>query len=457
MNLQEQHAALLTARTAAVGKMEAVFATIQDEHRTFSAEEQTTFDTAKAEVEGIDKQLDNVSAMIQTVARATAIPVMTPAGTPALPPGSIQLPSLVPGGIQLQRTVPKGRAFTRYAMALLASRGNLTVAMEIARRWDNETPEVGQVLRAAVAAGTTTDPVWAGPLVQYQNMVSEFIELLRPKTIIGRITGFRAVPFDIRIPRQTTGAVANWVGEGLSKPVSSLGFDAITLGHYKIAVIVAITEELARFSNPSAEGVVQRDLIDTVTQFMDQQFIDPAVTATAGVKPASITNGVVAIPSSGATVDDIIADIKAAVSAMTTAGITMTNPYWVMNPATKINLSMLRYSTTGVPAFPSVGTNGTLEGIPIVDSATVAATGGPPATTYIVLMDAAEILMADDGEVMLDSSREASLQLDTAPATPPTPLVSLWQQNMVAIKAERYINYLRRRNGAVQVISGVQY
>ena len=44
--------------------------------------------------------------------------------------------------------------------------------------------------------------------------------------------------------------------------------------------------------------------------------------------------------------------------------------------------------------------------------------------------------------------------MDSAPATPPTPLVSLWQQNMLGIKAERFIYWLRRRDGVVQVISG---
>jgi hypothetical protein len=47
--------------------------------------------------------------------------------------------------------------------------------------------------------------------------------------------------------------------------------------------------------------------------------------------------------------------------------------------------------------------------------------------------------------------------MDSAPATPPTPLVSLWQQNLLALKAERYIWWQRRRAPAVQVISGVAY
>ena len=163
-------------------------------------------------------------------------------------------------------------------------------AVEIAKRWHNETPEVVEVLRAAVAAGTTTDPAWAAPLVNYQVMASEFIELLRAETILGRLSGYRSVPFNIKIPRQTAGATANWVGEGLSKPVSKLVFDQVTLPSAKIAVICVITHELARFSNPSAEQLVRDDLIATIAEFMDKQFIDPAVVEVPTLKPASITN-----------------------------------------------------------------------------------------------------------------------------------------------------------------------
>ena len=38
-----------------------------------------------------------------------------------------------------------------------------------------------------------------------------------------------------------------------------------------------------------------------------------------------------------------------------------------------------------------------------------------------------------------------------------TATYSLWQRNSVGIRAERWINYQRRRDGAVQYISGAAY
>ena len=74
----------------------------------------------------------------------------------------------------------------------------------------------------------------------------------------------------------------------------------------------------------------------------------------------------------------------------------------------------------------------------------------------------AKTFLADDGGVAVDMSREASLEMQSAPthdSTTPTPveLVSMFQTNSVAIRAERWINWKRRRTAAVAVISGVNY
>ena len=48
----------------------------------------------------------------------------------------------------------------------------------------------------------------------------------------------------------------------------------------------------------------------------------------------------------------------------------------------------------------------------------------------------------------IDASQEASLQMDSAPASPAdatTVYVSLWQTNTVGLRAERFVNWKRRR------------
>jgi hypothetical protein len=73
----------------------------------------------------------------------------------------------------------------------------------------------------------------------------------------------------------------------------------------------------------------------------------------------------------------------------------------------------------------------------------------------IVLAAASEIYLADDGQVMIDTSREATLMMDDAPTG--TATRSMFQMNEIAIRAERYINWAKRRSAAVQLITGAAY
>lgn len=443
--ISERISDLQTQRTAAVNAMSELLDTAETENRTSTDAENIQFEDAQSKVKSLDEQIAKLEAMA-AVQKAKA--------TPATDGGAYEDDTRARPRVQVVRNLPPGTAFTRFAIALMASKGSIGDAERLAKaRWNDTTPEVAQVLRAAVAAGTTTDPVWAGTLVEYQTMASEFIELLRPATIIGQIEGFRRVPFNIRIPRQTAGATAGWVGEGKSKPVSRLSFDAIQVPFSKIAVIAVITEELARFSSPSAEALVQADLRKAITEFMNQQFIDPSVAGTPGLSPESVTHAGNEVPSSGATVAAVMADVGALMTNMANAGIT--GPFnWVMHPRTVISLSMLR-TAQDVYAFPELA-QGRFRGYPVVQS-TAVPVNGADGTTIIVLMSAGDILLADDGDVTLDVSREASLQLDDSPTSPPSTMVSLWQQNMLGIRAERFIYWMLRNAQAVQVLTGVTY
>ena len=223
-----------------------------------------------------------------------------------------------------------------------------------------------------------------------------------------------------------------------------------------------MAEELARLSTPSAEATVRQDLLETCAQFSDVQFLDPAIAAVANVSPGSVTNGITAVNSTGTTVAAITNDLNLAMTSMTGANIAMRNPYWLMHTRTKNYLMTLRTSQD-IYAFRDEMSQGRLLGLPFVASNNMPLRDqDTPASAeslegYIVLMDASEIFLADDGETMLDVSREASLQMNDAPQAGAQSLVSLWQNNLIGIRAERYIHWKRRRNAAVYVIDAVAY
>lgn len=463
----EQIAAFEARRTTAHARMAEIMNAAGEAGATLDAAQQEEFDGLEADIHAIDGHIHRLKLLeAQAVRSATPIIVTDPASGAA-----VRAQGIAGGGadvgdarvIRVQPNVRKGLAFTRYAIALMRARGDLMQAVECARGWHDSTPEVETILRAAVAAGTTTDPAWAAPLVEYQNMTGEFIELLRPATIIGNIQGFRRVPFNIKMPSQTSGSSANWVGEGKPKPVSALGFGTVQLGFTKAAGIVVMTDELVRFSNPSAEGIVQTDLIATIAEFLDVQFIDPAVAAVAGVNPASITHGAPNFPASGESADALRSDITTLFAMFSSANMSVAGAYWIMHPVMALSISMMMNSL-GQPEFPGISINGgTLWGLPVVCSTSVPnepGDVGPPATastSMITIMKPSEILMADDGGVALDASREASLQLDSAPVAGAAQLVSLWQNNMIALRAERFINWQPRRASAVAYITDARY
>lgn len=448
----ERIQAFTAEREIKSARMTSIMDEADAEGSTLNAEQEEEFETLQAEVKSIDGHLSRLGTM-QDIA-AKAVPVSK---TPRVNDGSesrLGNPNLVVKG---KPEHAKGLGFTRMTMALIQAQGNKFSAIEVAKNlWGDSHPEVELALKAAVAPGNTTDATWAGPLAARQNLTNEFVELLRPETLLGKLS-LRRVPFNVRIPGTTQGSTIGWVGQGAPKPVSAMGFADITLDINKVAGIVVITEELARLSNPAAEGLIQADMIAQTAQFLDESFIDPASTAISGVRPASITNGAHAIASSGPTGADLRADVKAAYAYWIASNQNSTGAAWITTPTLAMSIGLIQ-NPLGQPEFPNIGANGgTLLGLPVYVSNSVPA---DTAGALLVLVKQSEILLADDGGVTIDVSREASLQMNTTPdnpATAATVMTSLWQQNLVGIRAERYITWARRRPQAVVYITGANY
>lgn len=406
------------------------------------------------EVEQIDEHLPRLRKLEKMqLASATPItPVTDQKAASDLRGGSVPR-------VQVTPMLPKGTAFTRFAMAMASAKGDSYQAISRAKAW-GDTPEVERMVeatlnwhtKAAVAAGTTTDATWAGPLVPTQTAVNEFLELLRPRTLLGRVAGFRQVPFNTAVPSQTGGGTYSWVGQGNAKPVTSAAFATVTVPFAKAAGIIVLTEELVRLSTPSAEATVREEMIAGMGQFLDTQLIDPAVAAVANVNPASITNGAATAAASGVTGAAARADLAARVATFTAANIPLEGSVWLMSDSNAFGLAM-SLNALGQPLFPGFTRDGgSLFGIPVVVSNNVG--------NRVILVHAPSILFADEGGVSIDVSREASIQMDSAPTNPTdatTVLVSLWQRNLVGLRAERMITWIRARTAAVTYISAAAY
>lgn len=439
MKVSERIADLLKDRGAKVTALEEFAEKSEKESRVFNADEQTAFDETTEAIKQIDGHIERLRETEAIVARA-AKPVTSP---------RIEIVS-----------AGKGIRFARMCQAIAASRGNFMQAQEIAKHTWPDDRDISNVLRAAsmgvtraaVAAGTTTDPAWAGALVSAETLSGELIELVMKEAVLGQLPSLRKVPFNVRIPRETVAlGTVGWVGQGNSKPVGRGSYDFVTVPWAKCALIVVITEELARFSNPAAEGLMRDALVRAVVDFLDSQFVNAAIAPVAGVSPGGITNGlppgqIVATAGAPPTLADINAALVSAVQKLN-ANNAPRAPAWLMHPQVFIALAATQ-NAMGQPAFPTVGINRSLYGYPVITSAHLA-------TNEIILLDQQGVLFASDPSVAVDVSREASVQMDSAPATPPTPLVSFWQQNLIGLKAETFAYWMRARDTDVVLITNV--
>ena len=82
-------------------------------------------------------------------------------------------------------------------------------------------------------------------------------------------------------------------------------------------------------------------------------------------------------------------------------------------------------------------------------------TSGAAGTNVIGLIPPL-ILYGDDGGVTVDVSREASLQMSDTPMDPAdatTVFVSLWQNNLVGLRAEWFVSWLKAHPHAVKYVN----
>lgn len=456
MNIKDQIEALENTRRVKRDEMEEIVKRSTESGETMSAEDAQAFDDIEHEIKLLDNDLRRMKSLARLQSdnsesqKAQAREVKGETEKEGSDSRSIRVtakPMHAEGGIAMAQVV----------RMLAMGRGVHSEAVRIAESKSGEVDSrIVPVLKAAVAAGTTSNAEWAGNLVSDEGGVyADFVEFLRPQTILGKfgtgnIPSLRRVPFRTPLRSQTAGADGYWVGEGKAKPLTKVAYGSTTLEPTKVANIAVLSEELIRASSPSADMLIRDELVNALRARLDADFINPAITATPGVRPASIGNGVTGTASSGGDADAVRADFKTLFGAFIAGNNAPTSGVFIMSAVNALALSMM-YNPLGGREFDGLSMyGGTLFGLPVIVSEHIA-------STDIWLVNAQDIYLGDDGGFRVDYSREASLEMADNPAhdsdTPtPAELVSMFQTNSVAFRAERTISWKKRRADAVQRI-----
>lgn len=455
-------------RKAKTDRMDEILAKGSETGTTPDDAEQEEHDTLEVEVDGIDKQLVRLrsaekrdkDAAKQVSGGDTGEAARARAGeTPR-----IQV---------IEKALPPGLRFARFVLAKAAVRAqHADSATEYVKTYFPDDHALSEFTKAAVGAATTANA--QGPLLQYTDIATEFIDFLRPLTILGKFGGpipnggganypdVTHVPFNIRVGTQTAGGTASWVGEGKPKPLTKGTFGTATLDFTKLACISVLTKEEVRFPSISAQTKVRDDLANAIRAQADKDFIDPANLGSAGVKPAAITANIAATPATATTAVAVAVNLNTMIKAMIAAGIQPSSLVLIMSQSLALSLSLMRTSL-GVRNYPDITMmGGFLEGIPVITSEAVTSLGSP-STGMIVAVNAKDVFLADDGNVSIATSDQASLEmldsslLQDGTAGTGASLVSMFQNNMLAILAEREINWKLMRASAVGYISQPLY
>ncbi|MDB0179585.1 phage major capsid protein [Acinetobacter baumannii] len=412
--------------------MEALMNAAHEKKQTLNDEQNTQYAALEKDVERLEIEEKRLEKLIQAAEKAATTATPVAGENPVEAAKSAGGDPEPTGKIIVKSNLPKGIGFAQYAQAKIVSQlnakeGRFESPLEVAKRM-GFGDEVQDLITKATL-GTTTDAGFAATLVHENQLVGEFVELLRQATVFDKLQGFRAVPFRSKIPSQVTGGTASWVGEGAAKPLTNPTFGEVEIGEHKLAAITVYTQELMRRSDPSVSVLVRDDLIAASAALVDATFLDSV--AASAVRPAGVLNGVTATPNTGETAAAYEKDLLALINTFVTNNLSLDGAYFLMSETRAAQIALLR-DALGNSYFNGMALRGsrTLLGIPVITSQSLG--------NKIILVKTSEILLAQDGGVDVSYSDQATL-VDGSTTH------HLWQENKFAVRVEKFITWAKRR------------
>lgn len=348
-------------------------------------EEQAGYNTAKAEVDGLNDQIKRVEE-IEALKAASAQPVEVNANGSATP----------------QRE--KGVAIARIVRSIAAHKSDLRRAAEYCEQTLHDT-EVAKALAAGSGA--------AGGFLVPEQYATELIEYLRPASVVRRM-GATVVPMPggtMTWPKQTGGATATYIGENTNISATEPTFGQLKLSAKKLAALVPISNDLIRFASPAADTIVRNDLVAAIAQAEDSNFIrgDGSGAGPKGLRYLALPTATQVL-ACNATVNlaNITQDLGKLELALMNANVRMLNLGWLLAPRTRVYLENLR-DGNGNKAFPEMA-QGNLKGYPFGVTTQIpinlSVTGSAESEIYLAAFG--DVIIGEVPGFIIEASSEAA-------------------------------------------------
>jgi hypothetical protein len=326
---------------------------------------------------------------------------------------------------------------------LLLAKGSFEAATIAQKR--GATPGIVEILKTAVEPASSADATFASPLVPYSSAFAQTLAGLNAFDTIWAANAFQRTPLKCRVMAVTLAATGASPGEGVPKPISRFTLSQSTLEPTKSVCTVVVTNEVALLTTEAAFAWLSEQLRKGLARATDIAFVD------AIVGDGSVDS----VPSSGSTLSAIASDLATAM-ALINLGAPKADMYrsdlaaskvYLIAPPKWIRVVALMRTAGGAPAFPELGIlGGSISGIAVLPSDAL--------TDKAILLDASQCAV-DAGPIIPDKSTQSALQLDDDPSSGTQNLTSLWQNNLTALRLERYWGFALLSSDAAVTITNL--
>lgn len=370
------------------------------------------------------------------------------------------------GGTAAPRVSHKGTekalSFGAYCLALAAGRNDKEKAIRAAKLWGRM--DVAAALEKSVEkAMSAGDPTGGGFLVPVE-FSQDVIELLRASGVVRSLSPM-TIPMpsgSVKVPRITGGVTAAYIGENTNATKSEVATGQLTLTFKKLAALVPISNDLLRYSSPSADSIVRDDAVRSISAREDLAFIrGTGVDGTPqGLK--SLINGANKLNANSSvslaqTTEELgtlmqyimDANITLIIQQGATGGVDV-RPGWIFSPRTWRYLTTLQ-TTTGAYAFREEMLRGTLWGFPYRVTTQVPSNLGSGANESEVYFGAfAHAVIGEALGLTVDASQEAAYHDGTA-------VVAAFSQDQTVIRVLAEHDFALRHDKAFSMLEQVTW
>jgi hypothetical protein len=199
---------------------------------------------------------------------------------------------------------------------------------------DNDRP-VELLLRTPTSPAALGGSGWADKLAAsaVADVITGLVPISAAADLIGRglrvnFDGYASIAIPGRVVVSTD--AGGFIGEGTSIPVRAPALASLTLTPFKLGVISVLSNEIAQFSVPNAQRVIEQNLSEAAALRLDAEMFSS--TAASSSRPAGLLAGLSTVGAASAGSEAMGQDVGKLLGALAAAGGGRA-PVFVCSPA----------------------------------------------------------------------------------------------------------------------------